>query len=717
MLYKVQISQELTQNLLYEKVNEDTFDLKRLMETQQQYDLALKLFHEILHNAALLTKAEQRDYVVFYLIQNEQSVFQPLTQLPRQEQERWIDWLRKAQQFVLHLGKNSIAITKNLAQLAKVYQTLGLTDLAAIALQEATQAVAHIPEVINRANEFTQLARIWLQFQNKAKAKHALTQALSAVAKIPSDNRQTQWIYLFDIASLYIPVGEPQRALKLTEHISNDYYPNATRQEVLRDAIKRGDLHLAQSVTHKIEGAEYQADALVQMAVYWANHHHVHKGDRLFAEALERVAKDERKEAIQSSLIQAYSKSGQLTIALNAAQQLTQDEPKALALGTIAVAYAKAKQSPQVQQVLAELTGLIQSETAVNTVGYLSNILQAAVDAQEYNLAMTILNAVQNNAEFLSKPGWYRQIVQATLHSQNLDRALELAKQIPSHCWPEERNLSLQEIAIAYAHAKQCNQANEVVTQIENTTSTPYQVFTLAELAAISPTPEQFTSFIQGAIAQTQALEPIAQKALGLAAIASAYLRSGDAEQTQSFLNQTIQTMQVIEDEESRASVCYQITNYLIQQRQYTAALTIAQAIPVPECQKASYDYIFYYGALPSSAFDVALQIVELDLLPDTQATKLLAIAKTYIQLQRNEDAIVLLDRAFEVAQKIADPESRMIQVTEYTEAPDESDRAHQYTRLVKLYVAVGQKDQAQNVVEKTQETSLRNYLQAWIAC
>ncbi|OUL25415.1 hypothetical protein BV372_28040 [Nostoc sp. T09] len=44
-------------------------------------------------------------------------------------------------------------------------------------------------------------------------------------------------------------------------------------------------------------------------------------------------------------------------------------------------------------------------------------------------------------------------------------------------------------------------------------------------------------------------------------------------------------------------------------------------------------------------------------------------------------------------------------------------DRAHQYTRLVKLYVALGRADKAQQVIEKTQETSLRDYLQAWIYC
>ncbi|BAY21636.1 hypothetical protein NIES2100_13920 [Calothrix sp. NIES-2100] len=714
MISTLQISPELCQTVLYERINDASFDVQRLMEAQQ-YSQALKLFHEILHNAALLSNPEQRDYVIFYLIQNELSVFQPLTQLPRQEQDKWIEWLKQVQQFALNLGKNSsLAIAKNLEQVAKGYQTLGLTDQAAIALKQATQAASQIPEAINRANECIQLARIWLQFSNQAQAKQALIQALSAVAKIPTDDPYAQWNYLFDIASLYINVGEQQRALKLTEHIDNEYYPNAIRQEVVRDAVKRGDLHLAQAVTHKIHGAEYQANALVQMAVYWAIHHHIRRGNRLFAQALKRVAKDERKEAVQSTLIQTYSTSGQLTIALNAAQRLTQDEPKALALGAIAVAYAKAKQFPQMQQVLAQLTSLIQSETAVNSVGYVNNILQAAVNAEQYNLAMTILNAVQNNADFLTKSGWYRQIVQAPLRSQHIDQALELAKQIPNNFWPEERNLSLQEIAIAYGITKQCGKVIAVVTQIENTNFSPYQVLTLTELAAITSTPEEFTSLIQLAITQTQALKPIEQKALALAAIAQAYLRFGDKERTQYFLQQAIQTAQQVEDEESRGRLLKQIADYLIQQRQYTVALTIAQANPVSYLQQSSYDDIFQQ-AVSSSAFDVALQLVELETLPDRQAPKLIAIAKTYTQLQRYQDAIELLDRAFAVAQQIADPESRIIQVSEYTEVPDESDRAHQYTRLVKLYVALGQQDKAQKVVEKILSTSLRDYLLAWI--
>ncbi|MDZ7957480.1 MAG: hypothetical protein RMY34_06185 [Aulosira sp. DedQUE10] len=64
------------------------------------------------------------------------------------------------------------------------------------------------------------------------------------------------------------------------------------------------------------------------------------------------------------------------------------------------------------------------------------------------------------------------------------------------------------------------------------------------------------------------------------------------------------------------------------------------------------------------------------------------------------------------MAQKIADPESRKI--SEYSEAPDDdNDRRSQW--LVKLYFALEQIDKVQQVIEKTQGTSLRNYLQAWI--
>jgi hypothetical protein len=712
MTSTVQISPELCQTVLLDKINEATIDIQQLMNAQL-YDQALLTYHQILNNVALLSDRQPREYLILHLIQYEDIVFQPLTRLPRQEQDRWIEWLRKVQEYALNLGENTLAIAQHLKQLAKVYQILGQSELVAIALQQATTAAQQIPDPTSRADEFIQLAGLWLRCKKKAEVEQAITQALAAFEQLPSDS-YARGDYLLAIASVYIQLGEPQRALALAEKIVHDYYPNTIRQEVVSDAVKRGDLQFAQAVTAKIQGAESQANALVQMAVYWATHHQVRRGNRLFAQAWKRVAKDEQKEFLQSRLIQAYSTSGQLTIALNAAQRLTQDETKAVALGAIAVAYAKAQQFQQVQQVLAQLTGLIQSEAAVNTVGYINTILQTAMDAEQYNLAMTILNAVQNNNDFQSKPGWYRQIVQAPLRSQLLDAALELAKQIPGNFFPEERNVSLQEIALAYAHAQQWSQAHEVVTQIDNTSFTPYQVLTQVELAAIAPTPEQFTTLIQVAIAQTQAIEPFAPKALALAAIAQAYLRSGDEQQTQSFLEQAIHMVQQIEDEESRGRLFEQIGNYLIQQRQYTAALTIAQANPVSYLQESSYYYIFQQAVL-SSAFDLALQLLELDSVPETQTTKLLAIAKTYAQLQRNEDAILLLNRAFAVAENIADPESRMIQVTEYLEVPDESDRAHQYTRLVKLYVALGKQDKAQQVVEKTQGTSLRDYLQAWI--
>jgi hypothetical protein len=711
----IQISPELCQTVIYDKITQAGMEVLQLIHTQL-YDQALQTFQQILNKVGLLSNREQREYLIVNLIQDERSIFQPLTQLPPEQQQQWIEWLGKVQEYALNLGENTLAIAQHLEQVAKAYDTLGRIDLAAIALQQATQAALLISDSRSRANEFIQLAIIWWRFQQQAEAQQALNQALAAVEQIPSDDPYSQENYLFSIASLYIQIGEAGRALALAQTIVNDYYPNSIRQEVVRDAVSRGDLQLAQAVTPKIEGAEYQAIALVQMAVYWATDQQIRRGNRLFAQALKRVAKDERKEAIQSTLIQIYQGSGQLTIALNAAQRLTHDEPKALALGAIVLSYAKANQPQQVQQILKQLTGLIQSEAAVNNVGYVNNILQAAVEAQQYNLAMTILNAVENNADFFSKSAWYRQVMQAALESQNLDQALQLAKQIPNDFWPEERNSTLKEIAIAYGNAQQWTQAHEVVRQIENTTFTPYQVLTRAELAAIASTPEQFATLIQCAILQTQALEPIAQKALALAAIAQAYLRSGDEQKTQSFLQQVIQILQPVEDEETRGRLFTQITDYLIQQRQYTAAIIIAQANPVTYLQQSSYDAIFQQ-AFTSYGFYAAFQVVELESLPERKASKLLAIAKTYAQLQRYEDAIALLDQAFEIAQQIADPETRTIDINEYIQVPDESDRGNQYTRLVKQYVALERLDKAQQVVDKVQGTSLQEYLQAWIDC
>ncbi|QIR37474.1 hypothetical protein HCG51_12645 [Tolypothrix sp. PCC 7910] len=716
MTSTVQITSELCQAVIYEKINDASYDASQLIKVQQ-YEQALNIYNQILSKIPLLPSREQREYVIVNLIADEQTVFKPLTQLPRAEQDKWVEWLGKVEEYVLSVAEaGSFAISQQLYQLAEAYYILGRNEQVAIAMQQATTAALQISDPGFRANEFIQIAKFWLQFQQQAEAQQALSQALATVEQMPSDNSYAQGDHLYSIATLYIQLGEARRALLLADKIINEFYPNYIRQEVVRDAIKRGDLHLAQAVTPKIQGAESQALALVDMAVYWATNNQPRLGNRLFAQALKRVAKEEYAQNIQSRLIQIYSTTGQLTISLNAAQRLTQDEAKVLALGAIIVAYAKAKQPQQVQKILAQLTDLIQSEAAVNNVGYINNILQSAVDAGQYSLAIAILNAVKNNANFDSKPYWYRQVVSAQLALPDIDKALQLAKQIPGKFWPEERNVSLQEIAIAYANAQQWNRAIDVLTQIENSAFTPYQVLTGAELAVIAPTPQQFISLIQKAIAQTQALKQVELKAWALAAIAQAYLRAGYAEQTQSFLEKAIQTAQQVEDNEMRGRLFDQMINYLIQQRQYTAALTIAQAHPVSYGQGLAYHNIFEQ-ALPSYTFDVALQVVELETVPDIQATKLLAIAKIYMQLGRNEDAITLLDRAFAVAQKIADPESRVILINEYIEVNDESDRRSQYTRLVRQYVALGQADKAQQVVAKVQEASLRDYLQAWIDC
>lgn len=710
MTSTLQIAPELRQTVIYDKINEAIAHAAQLVRFQN-YDQALKTYHQILDRVALLSNREQQSYLISYVIGYYEiaNLLQPLTQLPRQQQDKWIEWLEKVQQYALNFHEHPIAIAQDLKQLARVYQNLGRSELVAIALQQATTATQQILEPTSRAEQLIQLAFMRLEFQQKAEAQQLLTQALATVEQIPSEDTFARGNSLVSIALLYIQLSEVQRALALADKIDNHHSPDTIRQEVVRDAIKRGDLHLAQAVTAKIQTAEYQAYALVEMAVYWATHHQPRLGNRLFAQALKRVAKEEYAQGLQYLLIKTYSTSGQLTIVLNAVQRITQDAHKAQVLSEIALTYAQANQHQHLQKILAQLKSLNNWEiTLMSTVS----------NAQQYHLAIAVFNAVKNKGDLIYKSGLYRELVQALLLSQHLDEALELAKQAANYVAPDENSSSLQGIAIAYANAQQWSQAIEVVTQIKNTTNTPYQVLTRVELAAIAPTPAEFTSLIQPAIAQAQALESIEQKASALAAIAHAYLRSGNEEQAQSFLQQTIQTMQQVEDDESqsRGRLFAQITDYLIIQNQYTAALKIAQAYPASYLQENVYNAVFYKLNV-HYAVDVALPVVEVELLPDRQATTLLAIANIYALQQRNQDANAFLDRAFVVAQQIADPESRTIIRYESAPEPDYNDRRSQYTRLVKQYVALEQLDKAQQVVEKVQETSLRHYLQAWIDC
>ncbi|MBD2167978.1 tetratricopeptide repeat protein [Calothrix membranacea FACHB-236] len=706
MTSTIQISPEVYQTVLADKINEAILQATYLFNTKI-YDQALKTYHQILNYIALLNNGEQRSYWISYLLGYADIVYilQPLAKLTPQEQDKWIEWLKKVQQSVLNFHEDSRVITQDLKQLAKVYQNLGRSELMAIAMQKATTAALQIPDPTTRTEQLIQLVSVWLEYQQKAKVHELLTQALTSVEQISAEEPFSRSNSLSSIAMLYLQMGEPKRAIALAEKVAKEYSPESILIEVVRDAIKREDLHLAQAIIPKIQTVEFQAFCLAEIAVYWATHNQPRLGNRLFAKALKQVAKQEAAESHQANVIQIYSTSGQLTILLNAIQRLTHEGLKTSVLAALAIVYAKAKQPQQLQQVLAEIQRLNDGEAI---------LLSTAINSQEYNLAIALFKKLKNPSNFVYQSGLYQQLIQALLQLQNLDQALEVAKQANRDLWPEERNLMLKEIAIAYADNQQWSQAIAVAKQVKNTLLKPYQVLTSAELAAKAPTIAEFTSLIQPAIAQAKTLTEIEHQALSLAVIAQAYVHTGETEQTQSFLQQAIKILQQVQDDENRSRLFAQVVEYLINQKQYIAALKIAEAYSTSPLLEYVYNAIYYEINIHNN-IDVALQVVEVESLPDRQATTLLAIARIYALQQRRQDALAYLDRAFVVAQQIADPESRTINRYENSPEPDYNDRRSQYTRLVKQYVALEQPDKAQQVVAKVQETSLRDYLQAWI--
>ncbi|BAY92786.1 MULTISPECIES: tetratricopeptide repeat protein [unclassified Tolypothrix] len=706
MTSNIQISPEVYQRVLTEKINEAILQASYLVRTQI-YDQALKKYHQILNHITLLSNSEQRSYWLSYLLGYADIVYilQPLGKLTPQEQDKWIEWLEKVQQSVLNFHEDPRVIVQDLKQLAKVYQNLGRSELVAIAMQKATTAALQIPDPTTRTEQLIQLVSIWLASQQKAEAQELLTQALTSVEQISAEEPFSRSNSLSSIAMLYLQMGEPKRAIALAEKVAKDYSPESIIIEVVRDAIKRKDLHLAQAVIPKIQTLEFQAFCLGEIAVYWATHNQPRLGNRLFAKALKQVAKQEAAESHQATLIQIYNTSGQLTILLNAIQRLTHDGLKASVLAALAIVYAKAKQPQQLKQVLAQIQRLNDGEGI---------LLNAAINAQEYNLAIALFKKLKNPSNFVYQSGLYQQLIQGLLRSQNLAQALEVAKQANRDLWTEERNLMLKEIALAYADNQQWSQAIAVAKQVKNTLIKPYQILTQAELAAKAPTIPEFTSLIQPAIAQAQTLTVIEHQALSLAAIAQAYLRIGETEQTQSFLQQAIKILQQVQDDENRSRLFAQTVEYLMSQKQYLAAFKIAQAHSTSQLLEYVYNTI-YYEINVNNNIEIALPVVEAESLPDRQATTLLELARIYALQQRRQDALAYLNRAFVVAQQIADPESRTINRYENSPEPDYNDRRSQYTRLVKQYVALELPDQAQQVVAKVQDKSLRDYLQAWI--
>ncbi|BCL39974.1 tetratricopeptide repeat protein [Nostoc sp. MS1] len=611
----------------------------------------------------------------------------------------------------------SVAKTQSLTRIANYHRIIGEQQQALSLLTQALAASQSVKGAEFQTKALTPIAQEYLALKQTAQAEQILAQSLQFAQQIQPKEPIRRVLVLEPIAVTYAQLGKTERALQLIPAISDTYYRSKIRFEVVKQLTQTNQLEAAQKLAQNIETPEFKARGFVEIALAAANKGQQQLADQTFAAALQATSSDSNAVYLQAPLIQTYAKGGQRDAAYKAAQKLQNVEQKALTLGIIVNEYSKAGQIQKVEQIIAELTPLIQTPEAIDNVGFLQNILVNSLAEKQYKLAFDLVNKTKRN-DFIGREEWFSRIGDAAIQAGNLELPLQIAQSLDK-ADIDQRNRLLQKVAYGYAQNKQLERALSIIRQINNSSNSPYKVETLALVATASGKTAQTDKLLNQATAEARKLQP-QQRAFALASVAQAFIKIGNQPQANKLLTEAIQAVQTEKDSSVRENILLRISEPFIAAKQYNAALQVIKAIPtttrdyrLPELAKLVIEN-------SEDASEIVNILSKNTKNPENKTRGLINIAETYLRSQKIPTAKQVSDLAFAAAKTIPDPESRVLTFgnpPDITVVDDDGDRASSLEKIALLKAKTGDYNQALVVAQVIQDKKLREQLIQLLLC
>jgi hypothetical protein len=611
----------------------------------------------------------------------------------------------------------SVLKTKTFTKIANFFRILEETQLALSSLEQALTASQFIKGAEFQTKALTPIAQEYLALQQTATAEGILVQSLQFAQQIETQNPFRRTLVLEPIAATYAQLGKTERALQLVPQIPEVFYRSRALFEVVKQLSKTNQLEAAQKVAQSIETPEYKARSLVEIALAFGKKNQEKQAAQTFAEALQAVSADSNAVYTQALLIQTYAKGGERDAAYTAAQQLQNVEQKAVTLGMIANEYSKAGQVQKADSIIKEIIPLTQTPQALDSVGYLQNILANSLNEKQYKLAFDLLKQTKN-ADFMGRDNWFSQISEAAIKDGKLDLTLQIAQSLNKGDI-EQRNRLLQKVAYAYARNKQMERAININQQISNSGNLPYQIQTLALISTASGKKSQSEQLLNQAINNARKLAP-QQRALALTSVAQAFFQLGNQPQGKKFLREAIQLVLTEKDASVRDENLRKIAEIFTAAKQYSAAFQVVQAMSTETRDYQLPDIARRTIENGGEALDIANTLYKTAKTPENKTRGLTTIAEAYIRTQKMQSARQVLDLAFTAAKTIPNPESRVLtfgNAPELTIVDDDSDRGSSLERIARLRAQASEYNQALVVAQAIQDKKIREQLMQELIC
>ena len=598
--------------------------------------------------------------------------------------------------------------TRSFAAIAHQYTVLdpGQNQQALQALEQARLAARSIQGEIFTANALIDVAETYALIDEKASAQAVLAQIEEAIEKIPPNSSESlRGEILQRVATAYAQIGDFTKAQDVAARLpeQNELQSIALRG-IVEGFIKLQQLSEAEASAQSISAPTQRILAFEKLAIAYQNANQPTKADRLIGQAQQLAETDNslpNREYVLKGLAEAYLQLGQRDTALQIATSLTVAQPEAIQ--SVMTAFRQAGQNDVVESWLSEQLSNVETTSEYwEQQSNLAGLVSQAIATQQFEWISKEWSRIAAINSGAGLSGW-QMVEAATAYASTgqTEQAAAWVKQLPLSKHPVLRVKSLAAIALNAYQSGQTDSANSLMEE------------TLQSVDALV------------ADYQSQPLDYLEEasqiKSGAFTALAVVYSQMGQTDLMSQLLQEVGKTDSSITNPvwSDSGQPFYIFSNA----KQYIGALQIAQATSAESTEgKDVRDWRLRVSAssLPQQdRFDLALPVVDQLTQDSSKVSLLLAITQRYGELQQVDTALLLLDKALQLAQTIPGAESQF----EYgggdgtTEVPIESDRGGFLEAIALQYAQLKQSDRAVQVANRLQEASLRQQVLQAVRC
>lgn len=614
---------------------------------------------------------------------------------------------------------HSAAKTRILTALANHYAQLGQPDQSIRILGEALRASHTIRGTELKAIALNGIAEAYKNAGQPNLAASVLERSLPLAQSVNNPNPYRRAAILERIASLYVQIGSPDRALSIAQSIPVPGY-SSTVIVAVADQYRDGQMDRALEVLQSLP----VQDRVIPLAGM-AGHLTAQQPQR--AEQIYRQAEAEARSlgtahTAMVAVAQRYGEMGGLVArADETVQAVTDPAVKAPALGAIALLYAQAGQEDRAEARLTQAIEMLRMIPDVNAQNAArQQLMDRLAERGRYDYAVQVAQTIQPGEEIpFDRVDVLAALGERAIASQRYDAALQIADQIPPSFINWRDNL-FTKAARGLAHEGNVEAALPIAQKANvDLGFQPRVLSMIAAEAKLSGQSQQSTTLFEQAIAQVASIDDIPTQVMVLGAIAQAYLTAEQEEQAMQLLNRAIVTAQTITDRSTQVYALRTVAEQLLLNNQPRVVLSIVEAIPEPAERLMKLNEVVEKAIQIGDFSTAAMAIARLDD-PTLQAAWLMGLTDRYDLMGDRSQAITLLDQALQVTRKVPGEESQTITVRG-GESPlvvdDDRDRGSLLGAIALKYAQLGQLSQAQQVAQSLENRELRQSVLQQVNC